>query len=147
VVAFEPEPSHVGSLLRTFRAEIDAGSVEVVNAAVGDQEGQGGFICDGVASRLTGCGELNVRVTTVDRAVRDLNVSSVDFIKADIEGAERYALLGASETIRRYRPRMAICTYHLPDDPGVIRDVVLNICSYRSCSNLAGEQMYFWPKP
>ena len=43
----------------------------------------------------------------------------------DIEGSERFALQGATDTVKRFKPRMAICTYHLPDDPDVIPRIVL----------------------
>ena len=39
-----------------------------------------------------------------------------NFIKMDIEGAEREALLGASRIIREQRPVLAICVYHRPAD-------------------------------
>ena len=39
-----------------------------------------------------------------------------DFIKMDIEGAERVALAGATQTLRRFRPRLAISVYHRVDD-------------------------------
>ncbi|HQB50890.1 MAG TPA: FkbM family methyltransferase [bacterium] len=41
-------------------------------------------------------------------------------MKADIEGAERLMLKGAEQTIRRFKPSIAIRIYHLPDDPEVI---------------------------
>lgn len=34
----------------------------------------------------------------------------------DIEGAEVPALLGAKQTIRTFRPKLAISAYHRPDD-------------------------------
>jgi hypothetical protein len=42
----------------------------------------------------------------------------------DIEGSERKALVGATNTIRRFHPRMAICVYHLTDDPVVIPSTI-----------------------
>lgn len=38
------------------------------------------------------------------------------FLKMDIEGAEYNALLGCEQTIRRCRPKLAICVYHGYDD-------------------------------
>lgn len=48
----------------------------------------------------------------------------MDFIKADIEGAERDMLTGAMETLRIHAPKLAICTYHLPDDPEILENII-----------------------
>ena len=40
----------------------------------------------------------------------------VTFIKADVEGMEMQLLRGAKETIKKYKPKMAICVYHYPCD-------------------------------
>ena len=65
----------------------------------------------------------------LDDIVDDLGLDRVDVIKMDIEGAERVALQGARRTIRRFRPRMAICTYHRIDDPRAVPEQVLAIRS------------------
>jgi len=44
-----------------------------------------------------------------------LNLTRVDLIKMDIEGAEVNALRGASETIRKFRPCIGIGTEHTSD--------------------------------
>jgi FkbM family methyltransferase len=57
-----------------------------------------------------------LEVTTIDRLVDSGELDRVDFIKMDIEGAERYALAGAQQALRRFRPRLAISIYHTPAD-------------------------------
>ena len=53
---------------------------------------------------------------SVDDFVARYNVSKVDFIKMDIEGAETAALEGAIETISKFKPNLAIAIYHSMDD-------------------------------
>lgn len=63
-------------------------------------------------------------ITTLDDFVRENNLDHVDFIKSDIEGSERKLLAGAQETLRRFAPKLALCTYHLPDDPEVMEALI-----------------------
>ena len=57
-----------------------------------------------------------VETLTIDDLVAQKQLSRLDFIKMDIEGAELEALKGAEDSIRRYRPKLAISVYHhLPD--------------------------------
>lgn len=60
--------------------------------------------------------EQAVETIALDDYVRIMNLERVDFIKMDIEGAEIPALKGAIETIRHFRPRLALCLYHRWDD-------------------------------
>lgn len=61
---------------------------------------------------------LEVRVETIslDDYVVQQRLKRVDLIKMDIEGAELPALKGAINTIRHFRPRLALCLYHKWDD-------------------------------
>jgi hypothetical protein len=61
-----------------------------------------------------------MEAVTVDAFVRDRGLDRVDFIKLDVEGAERHVLDGAAETLRRFRPKVALSVYHRPDDPTVL---------------------------
>lgn len=69
----------------------------------------------------------SVECVTIDDFVLNNSISKIDFIKADIEGAERDMLSGARKTIARDHPKLSICTYHLPDDPTVIANLIHEI--------------------
>ncbi|GIP35608.1 FkbM family methyltransferase [Paenibacillus sp. J2TS4] len=64
-------------------------------------------------SQISNEGNIQIPVTSIDEI---LNGDPVTFIKMDIEGAELEALKGAQDSIRKYRPKLAICVYHNPLD-------------------------------
>lgn len=53
---------------------------------------------------------------SIDDFVKENNVEKIDFIKLDIEGAELKTLKGAIETIKKYKPNIAVCLYHKLSD-------------------------------
>jgi FkbM family methyltransferase len=55
---------------------------------------------------------VEVPAVSIDEFVSSKSLTRVDFIKMDIEGAEIEALEGAKETIREFKPQMAIAVYH-----------------------------------
>jgi FkbM family methyltransferase len=50
---------------------------------------------------------------TLDEWVAENNITKIDFIKMDIEGAELEAIEGAVETIKKFKPNFAIASYHI----------------------------------
>ncbi|WP_421903762.1 FkbM family methyltransferase [Maridesulfovibrio sp.] len=68
---------------------------------------------------------IEVEATSLDQWVQENKIEKIDFIKADIEGAERYMLEGASSVLKDMAPKLAICTYHLPDDKEVLTNIIL----------------------
>jgi FkbM family methyltransferase len=69
--------------------------------------------------------EEKISITTLDKFVEENKLERVDFIKADIEGAEREMLKGATCILKTFAPKLAICTYHLPDDPEVLEKIIM----------------------
>ena len=55
-------------------------------------------------------------------ALDNLEMTTISFIKMDIEGAEFDALRGGEKTIRRDKPLLAICVYHRKGDMPAIMD-------------------------
>jgi FkbM family methyltransferase len=65
-----------------------------------------------------------IEVLTVDEFVKRNNIQKVDFIKADIEGWERYMLAGATNTLKIHKPRLSICTYHNKEDKELLTKII-----------------------
>jgi len=87
-----------------------------------------------------------VKALKIDTIVEELGLEKVDFIKMDIEGAEIDALLGAEQTIKRFKPKLAICTYHRPTDSEEIKKIILSYNSdYKLKEIDQGEKiLYAW---
>ena len=64
---------------------------------------------------------------SIDDWVARRNPEKIDFIKMDIEGAELDALHGARQTLKRFRPRLAIALYHRPEDIYQIPDFLVSL--------------------
>lgn len=67
---------------------------------------------------------VSIRTVSLDECI----LEKVTFIKMDIEGAELEALKGSKKTIKKYKPKLAICIYHKEEDlieiPRFIKEIV-----------------------
>ena len=66
-----------------------------------------------------------VDTITIDKM---LNGERATYIKMNIEGSEKEALLGAENTIKKYKPRLAIAGYHRTND---LWEIPLKMKEYR----------------
>jgi FkbM family methyltransferase len=139
VVAFEIDPRNVECLRRNFQKEVEEGKVVIVGKGVWSEEGtvevktysNTNLNTAVMGERLETREEpkvVSLPVTSIDRAVEELGLSRVDFVKMDVEGAEVRALKGAARTLKRWRPRLALATENLPDDvervPRTVKEIV-----------------------
>ena len=58
----------------------------------------------------------SMRSTTIDQFVCKNTLDRVDFIKLDVEGSEFKVLTGAENTIKKFKPKLAISVYHRAED-------------------------------
>lgn len=111
VIAVEPHPDNFARLESNARRN-GLARLECVQAAAGDHEGSVELFVHerGINhSIVRGSGKsLTVPMRTVDGLVRERGLERVDFLKIDIEGAVPAALRGASETLERFRPLIAL---------------------------------------
>jgi FkbM family methyltransferase len=88
------------------------------------------FVDEGTALGYRHSGEniAQLPVTSIDAIFDKLPDSELPtFIKLDVEGCEKDALLGATNTIKRGKPKLAICAYHRDDDLFMLPRTLLNI--------------------
>jgi FkbM family methyltransferase len=120
VHAFEFVPAN----LEIFSANLEmnpelSGRITVVEKALSRESGQRLYYEDrGPSTSLNGNISSGAATETIslDDYAKIQHLASVDFIKMDIEGSEESALLGAFQTITRFKPKLAICIYHKQDD-------------------------------
>ncbi|MDR2602142.1 MAG: FkbM family methyltransferase [Spirochaetaceae bacterium] len=131
VYAFEPVSTTYETLLET--AEMNGGKIHPHKMGLGAKEGSFEIslneINSGSNSLINNAGSKKetVKITTLDAFVKENAIKKIDFIKADIEGAERDMLRGAEYVLKNHAPKLAICTYHLSDDPQVLENIILSI--------------------
>ncbi|MCA9471194.1 MAG: FkbM family methyltransferase [Nitrospirales bacterium] len=122
VIAFEPDRGTYDRLKANFS---DNAKVETVNAGLHRCAGTLRFDNAGTrGSIFSDVGQFEIPVVGLDET---LNGDRVTFLKMNIEGSECEALRGAQESIRRWRPKLAISVYHNPFDLWQIPEEIRNI--------------------
>lgn len=130
VYAFEFAPENLTILRANREANPQLASrLHLVTEALWDQSGQTlNFAPNGPGtSVVAGEGASQVQTVTIDDVVAREKLPRVDFIKMDIEGAELAALRGAEQTLRRCRPKLAICAYHHHEDLFVLAEFLAGL--------------------
>ena len=131
IVAFEPDKYNF-DVLEKFAERKKELSITLYNAGVYDKNGTVSFSGNAsVESGISDEGLQKIKVMAIDGCPECFNAT---FIKMDVEGAELAALHGARETIKKNKPKLAICIYHNPEDlwtiPAFIRDINPNYKLY-----------------
>lgn len=113
IYSFEPIPSQYENTLKNIN-EAGIERVELLQKGVWSCKSSFNFSDNSSSSMIDNAGMIPVEVVSIDEIIPENE--NVTFIKMDIEGAEFEALNGAINTIRRCKPKLAICIYHKPQD-------------------------------
>ncbi len=135
IIGFEPDEKNFRALekrVRRLREEWNF-SDEAINVypyAVGEKSSMSYFRRHsevGVGSSIVSeADEKTIEVKTV--AIDDFMTEKFTFLKADVESYEYKMLLGASKSIAKWHPRLAICIYHNATDFYSIPLLVKELC-------------------
>lgn len=106
VYAFEPEEKNSSNLKKV--SKLNDNKIEIIRKYCGANT------------------DVNSNRLSLDDFVKDNNISKINFIKADIEGAEVEALLGAKNILKNFQPKLSFCTYHSFDDEKNIEKAILS---------------------
>lgn len=123
IYEWEPDEMNIRQMKKNLSRYHD---IAVVPYGMWKKKTEIGFLQNGNAgSKIAKDGRRKVCVDSIDH----LHMSEkVTFIKMDIEGSEKEALLGAERVIKRDKPKLAICIYHAPEDlyeiPFLIKSMV-----------------------
>lgn len=110
--AFEPDSANKEKCDRHFIENDIKG--KVIPKGLWDKEEELKFnAINSGGSAINSSGTTVIKTGTIDIDLKDVPVS---FIKMDIEGAEKEAILGAKNTIIKFKPKCAISIYHKPED-------------------------------
>ena len=124
IYSFEPIPSQYQNALNNIK-KWNIQKVELIQKGVWSGEAVFNFSENEAGSAISSQGTVPVEVAAIDSIIPENE--NVTFIKMDIEGAEFEALKGAVNTIRRCKPKLAVCIYHKPSDIIEIPALILSI--------------------
>jgi FkbM family methyltransferase len=129
VYAFEPRPRSASAIERARRL-LGLGNVSVHRFGLADREGSMtvlipswrglrfttraylasayGVDAEAIPEGFTAVRPLTIPMTTIDQFVAEQGVERIDFIKADVEGAELAVMEGARQSIDRWHPTILL---------------------------------------
>ncbi len=119
ITAFEPD-LRTFKKLSEFAGAVDGFTINAYNAALWNEDTVLDFT-SGANRNSTLSSDEALKTGAKRKSVNALRLDSVvkgrcDFIKYDVEGAEREAIQGSLETIYREHPKLLVSLYHRIDD-------------------------------
>ena len=120
IIIIEPDKINYSIILNKFSTN---DKVEVINKGVSNVNRVVSFESNGISSRVVEYGNNVIELCKLDEIINE----PITFIKMDIEGFELNALKGASEIIKKNKPKLAICVYHKANDLREITSFIMSL--------------------
>ena len=126
VIALEPDSRNFRKLTE-YTQSIENCNVKCINAGAWDENTT--LLFDASGNRNAGI----ISKGNIVSKIKEINVvsldevlmgASIDYIKYDVEGSEKEALLGSAKTIEKYAPKLLISLYHRSEDMFVLPELV-----------------------
>lgn len=118
---FKPDYEECNKLIKKYNLQ----NIETINCGLWSKEQKLYFNPIGYGSSYIGNeGNEVINCKSIDSILKGRRAS---IIKMDIEGSEKEAIIGATETIKKYHPTLMICVYHKPNDALELTKTILNI--------------------
>ncbi len=116
-LAIEPDPKNYKRLLK-YTESLNDTRIKALNSAVWSECRGGDFKSSGNRnSTVSATASYEYKITGIPLVSLDsLELSSADFIKYDVEGAELEALIGSEGLIEKERPVLLVSAYHRSED-------------------------------
>lgn len=106
IYAFEPD-NYAYETLEKVKNKYKLNNVITKNILFSNINGEVDFV-----SMIENQPVIKKTAMTIDKFVEENNIEKIDYIKMDVEGAERNILEGAIKTIKKFKPNLAIAIYH-----------------------------------
>lgn len=128
IYCIEPLPVFCRALHKLFD---DCANVTIIESALSDRNGKlyicPSSICSTCKSQPTDVdGEVSVESVTIDSLFADRGIA-INFLKADLEGFEERMIFGALKTIKMFKPKIAVTTYHPGTDYSKIIKIIKQV--------------------
>lgn len=121
IIAFEPDKGNMKKLQEFIKTE-NLKNINTVCIGLADGQKLLKYNSTGtMMSVIAEEGKEEIQVDSIDNILED---APVTIIKMDIEGYEKEALLGAKQTIQKYKPMLFISAYHKKDDLFTIQRMI-----------------------
>ena len=106
IYAFEPD-YYAFQILEKIKNKYKLNNVITKNILLSNAEKEIDFV-----SMIENTPTIKKNAITIDKFVEENNFEKIDYIKMDVEGAEKNILEGSIKTIKKFKPSLAIAIYH-----------------------------------